>query len=223
MSTHAPDLVSRAAVHAALGDPTRLRITDLLALSDLAPGEIEAELRIPSNLLAHHLRLLESAGVIRRTRSEGDRRRSYVQLASALPADDAAGVLTAARIVFVCTANSARSQLAAALWNDHSLVPATSAGTAPGPRIAPGALRIAAEHGLDLRASRPRALDEVEPATGDLVITVCDAAHETLRSGDLHWSIADPVPAASDESFTAAYRDLRRRIAALAPRVHAAH
>ena len=50
------------------------------SLGDASPGELAAELGLGTNLLAHHLRVLEDAGVIRRVRSEGDRRRSYIQL-----------------------------------------------------------------------------------------------------------------------------------------------
>ena len=71
----------RAAVHAALGDPARLRIVDMLLLGDLSPSELAAQLQMPSNLLAHHLKVLENAGVVSRHRSEGDRRRTYLRLA----------------------------------------------------------------------------------------------------------------------------------------------
>src|SRR6478609_5423637 len=70
----------RAAVHAALGEPVRLAIVDRLAPGDASPGELAEAVGSGSNLLAHHLNVLEEAGVIRRVRSEGDLRRSYVQL-----------------------------------------------------------------------------------------------------------------------------------------------
>ena len=70
----------RAAVHAALGEPVRLAIVDRLGPGDASPGELAEAVGLGSNLLAHHLKVLEEAGVIRRVRSEGDRRRSYVQL-----------------------------------------------------------------------------------------------------------------------------------------------
>jgi DNA-binding transcriptional ArsR family regulator len=71
-------LQRRAAAHAALADVTRLRIVDLLAVSDRSAGELGASLGIASNLLAHHLRTLESAELVTRRRSEGDARRSYL-------------------------------------------------------------------------------------------------------------------------------------------------
>ena len=73
-------LARRAAVHAALADPARLRITDALSDGDASPKELGAMLAMPSNLLAHHLRVLEQAEIITRRRSEGDHRRTYLQL-----------------------------------------------------------------------------------------------------------------------------------------------
>src|SRR2546422_8366321 len=110
-----PDVVARARLHAALGEPARLAIVDRLVLGDASPTELGRELGLPSNLLAHHLKLLEQAGVVERSRSEGDRRRTYLRLRPAsLAGLHPAGTLSAPRVVFVCTHNSARSQLAAA-------------------------------------------------------------------------------------------------------------
>ena len=57
-------VVARAAVHAALADPARLQIIDTLGAGDTSPSELAAMLAIPSNLLAHHLRVLEQAGLV---------------------------------------------------------------------------------------------------------------------------------------------------------------
>ena len=73
-------LRARAQVHAALGEPTRLAIVDRLVLGDASPTEIGRELGLPGNLLAHHLKLLEQAGLVERSRSEGDHRRTYLHL-----------------------------------------------------------------------------------------------------------------------------------------------
>ena len=75
----------RAEVHAALADTTRLRVVDLLTVGDAASSELSSRLDVASNLLAHHLKVLERAGVVARHRSEGDGRRSYWRLASGLP------------------------------------------------------------------------------------------------------------------------------------------
>src|SRR5580765_8481556 len=108
----------RAAMHAALGDPGRLGIVDALLLGEASPTELQRLLDMPSNLLAHHVRVLESVGLVTRHRSEADRRRTYLSLVDgsldslrAVPEHDAV------RVVFVCTHNSARSQVAAAIWN----------------------------------------------------------------------------------------------------------
>jgi ArsR family transcriptional regulator, arsenate/arsenite/antimonite-responsive transcriptional repressor / arsenate reductase (thioredoxin) len=213
-------LARRAAVHAALADPARLRITDALSDGDASPKELGAMLAMPSNLLAHHLRVLEQAGIITRRRSEGDRRRSYLQL---IPGtlESLAGptVRGARRVLFVCTANSARSHLAAALWRQASSIPAESAGTHPAAAIAPGAIDVATRHRLPLPRRRPRHITEVRD-DGDLVITVCDLAHEEL--GDLvavHRSVPDPVPAGDPGSFDAALAELAHRVERFAPRL----
>ena len=219
----AAELARRATVHAALADPARLRITDTLADGDASPSELAAILAMPSNLLAHHLHTLEQAGLVSRRRSEGDRRRSYVRL---IPGalDSLAGppARTAWRVLFVCTANSARSHLAAALWRRASNVPAASAGTHPASAIAAGAIAAAERHHLPLRRLRPRHIDEVQEH-GDVIVTVCDMAHEELgQRPAIHWSVPDPVPAGDPGSFDAALAELRHRVERFAPRLAAA-
>ena len=213
-------LERRAALHAALSEPARLRIVDTLAVGDAAPSELAEMLDISSNLLAHHLRVLESEGLLTRTRSEGDKRRSYLRLVPATLDELIPPALRSAeRMLFVCTANTARSQLAAALWRHASAVPATSAGTHPASRIDPGAIAAAERHRLPLRRVRPRPIVDIQ-ADGDLVITVCDLAHEELRDRtDLHWSVADPARAGTAAAFDHAYNELARRVHYLAPRV----
>jgi protein-tyrosine-phosphatase/DNA-binding HxlR family transcriptional regulator len=214
------DLERRAAVHAALADPARLVISDALGDGDASPSELAALLGMPSNLMAHHLRTLEQAGVITRHRSEGDRRRTYLRLVpDALEGLAGASQRTAQRVLFVCTANSARSHLAAALWRRSSGVPAASAGTHPADVIDPGAIDAAARHHLPLPRLRPRHISTVRN-DGDLLVTVCDQAHEELSGqADLHWSVADPVPTGDPESFDAALSELSRRVGLLAPRL----
>jgi len=216
------DLGRRAAVHAALSDPARLQITDTLLAGDASPSELAAMLAMPSNLLAHHLHVLEQAGVITRRRSEGDRRRTYLQLIpGTLDSLAAPPAATARRVLFVCTANSARSHLAAALWRRASSVPAVSAGTHPGPAIDPGAIDAARRHRLPLPRLRPRHISEVKDK-GDLVITVCDLAREELGGqAAVHWSVPDPVPAGDPAAFDAAIADLSQRAGRLAPRLTA--
>jgi len=210
-------------VHAALADPARLQIIDTLGAGDASPSELAAMLAMPSNLLAHHLNVLEHAGLITRRRSEGDRRRSYLRLIpDALDSLGAPPAQMARRVMFVCTANSARSHLAAALWRRASNVPAASAGTHPADGIAAGAIAAAERHHLPLRRLRPRHLSEVQE-DGDLIVTVCDLAHEELgRLPAVHWSVPDPVPAGDPASFDAALAELSQRIKRFAPRLAAA-
>src|SRR5690606_17305833 len=100
------DVVRRARLHAALADPARLRIVDVLSLGDASPSELAELLAAPSNLVAHHLGVLEREGVVSRKRSEADRRRNYVQLVpGALEHLTPRVQRTVARVVFVCTRN----------------------------------------------------------------------------------------------------------------------
>lgn len=221
-------LAARAARHAALGDPLRLRITDRLAWGDVAPGDLAAALGLTSNLLAHHLGVLEAAGLVSRHRSEADRRRSYVTLVRDEATCRVVGPSSccssppwtgARRVLFVCTANSARSQLAAALWNQaHPDLPAVSAGTHPGERVAPGAAAEAERRGLRLEGA-PAHLDAVR-VDGDALVTVCDRAYEELapdRAAVAHWSVPDPVPVDAPDAFAAAAGDLDRRVTTVGP------
>ena len=217
----------RVQVHAALADENRLRIVDELAVSDRAPSELRHLLGIESNLLAHHLTVLEQAGLVERVVSSGDRRRRYLRLQpDALSVVCRPAVRVAAqRVLFVCTANSARSQLAAALWNAAHEVAATSAGTQPAERVHPEAVRAAARAGLDLGQAVPRSIAEVSDIP-DLLITVCDRAHEELAlkspaTVSLHWSIPDPAEQGVPAAFDATVESLTTRVSALTPLVTA--
>lgn len=214
------EVVGRARLHAALGEPARLAIVDRLLLGDASPSELGRALGLASNLLAHHVKLLEQAGVVERCRSEGDHRRTYLRLRpAALAGLVPTGTVRAPRVVFVCTHNSARSQLAAALWKRHSRVPAASAGTQPATRVHPLAVATGREHGLPLKGTRTAHVDEVL-RPDDLVVAVCDSAHEQLTVERLHWSVPDPAPAGTEDAFDRAFRDLADRVDRLAPAVH---
>lgn len=218
----------RARVHAALGDPARLAIVDALTLGDASPGEIGHDLGLPTNLVAHHVKVLQDAGLLTRTRSEGDRRRTYLRLVPEVLASLAPPPLPGAeRVVFVCTHNSARSQLAAALWRDRVGGPVASAGTHPAARVHPRAVKVAHRHGLTLDPAGTAHVGDIVH-DGDLVIAVCDNAHEDLAAPAapvhprLHWSVPDPVRVDTDAAFEAAYTDLADRIHRLGPAVHPA-
>ena len=213
------DEVRRVQIHAALADPGRLVIVDRLLIADASPSELQAVLSMSSSLVAHHLGVLEGAGIVRRVRSEGDRRRSYLQLNT-----DSLGLLVpsaewrAKRVVFVCTQNSARSQLAVAVWNRRSSLPAASAGTHPAAQVHPSAIAAATRRKLPMRPHTPRHLDDVVKPT-DVVIAVCDNAHEELSpdSRRLHWSIPDPVRTGRAVDFDRALDELTVRIDQVAP------
>ncbi len=179
-------------------------------------------LGLGSNLMAHHLGVLEDLGVVVRVASEGDRRKRFVQLVpSTLAGLQLAGGAPAQRIVFVCTENSARSQLAEAIWNQHHSVPATSAGITPAAQLQAGALEVAARRGIDLAGAYPKPLPELDK--DDLVISVCDRAHDVLteQTGirELHWSVPDPAATNAATTFDQAVDVLSDRIASLAPSI----
>jgi protein-tyrosine-phosphatase/DNA-binding transcriptional ArsR family regulator len=212
------DVVLRARRHAALGEATRLAIVDELVGSDRSPIELRELTGIESNLLAHHLDVLDEVGLITRTRSSGDGRRRYVHLhRDALVGLVPGRLLPPQPAMFVCTHNSARSQLAAALWLEITDQRAESAGTHPADRVHPGAVAAARRAGLDLSGARPRALTTVKQRPS-LVITVCDRAHEELDPDPawLHWSVPDPVAVPTKAAFDATVGELRERIVALA-------
>ena len=208
----------------ALGDPVRLAIVDELLRSDRSPTELGQLFDIESNLLAHHLDVLDAAGLITRSRSSGDGRRRYVHLhRDALPDPRrAADPVPTPRALFVCTRNSARSQLAAALWRSTTGAPASSAGTHPAARVHPGALAAARRAGLDLGDRAPQTIGEAGPLP-PLVVTVCDQAHEELRPPArwLHWSVPDPVADGGRKAFDRTVAELRQRIATITGMEHA--
>ena len=209
--------MDRARRLAALGDPARLAIADALATSDHSPVELVELLAMESNLLAHHLDVLESVGLIRRTVSNGDRRRRYLHLIPGaleglLPTADA----DAHRPLFVCTHKSARSQLAAALWKSVVGLRAESAGTHPAERVHPEAVNAARRAGISISGARPKSIDLMS-IEQYLVITVCDRAHEEMGASEdwLHWSIPDPLAVGTPEAFDETVHELRERIHAL--------
>jgi len=213
------DAVRRVQIHAALADPGRLVIVDRLLLADASPSELQTALSMSSSLVAHHLGVLEGAGIVRRVRSEGDRRRSYLRLIpESLDLLVPSAAWRAERVLFVCTQNSARSQLAVAVWNRRSSLPATSAGTHPAAEVHPWALAAAARRKLQMRPHTPRHLDDVVRPT-DVIIAVCDNAHEELPADGrrLHWSIPDPARVGRADAFDRVLDELTVRIDHLAP------
>jgi arsenate reductase len=130
------------------------------------------------------------------------------------------------RVLFLCTGNSARSQIAEALL-DHDgagRFVAASAGTQPAPRVNPAAVEALAEAGIVWEGHSPCAVGEVEGREWDVVVTVCDDAREScpiFPTGPViaHWGMPDPAAVKGDAARRAAFRDtvtvLRRRVGAL--------
>ena len=205
-------LQTRAKIFSALGDPRRLEIADEVATTDRTPGELMEKLEMSSALLAHHLDVLEDAQIIQRISSNFDRRKRFVRLHHlAAPYVKPSAILRP--VIFVCRHNSARSQLAAAIWQSRMSTSATSAGTDPAMQIHPLAKEIASQHQLALLATHPKKFN-IRDARGKTVITVCDQSHDDLDEplSRLHWSIPDPSVENNVNAFESAFAELLQRI-----------
>ena len=126
--------------------------------------------------------------------------------------------------LFVCTLNSARSQLAAALWTQMTGTPGTSAGTHPAAEVHPAAVAAGARAGLDLSDAIPRTLDDATSPAPPSVVTVCDRAHEELDDHPSwwHWSVPDPVAVGTEAAFDDVVAELTQRISTVFRPDHAA-
>jgi len=128
------------------------------------------------------------------------------------------------RLLFLCTGNSARSQMAEAILNakGRGRFEAASAGSQPAIRVNPYAIEMLREFGIRWAGHPPRRVDGLEREHWDFVITVCDHAKEAcpIFPGQpvlAHWSIADPAEVDGDDAtkqaaFRAAFLELSRRI-----------
>ena len=131
------------------------------------------------------------------------------------------------RVLFLCTGNSARSQIAEALPNHDGAgrFEAESAGTEPAARVNPGAVEALAAAGIEWHGHPPRSVDGLERRLWDLVVTVCDDAKEScpiFPAGPIitHWGMPDPAAVRGDVATKRAalqetLKVLRRRIGAL--------
>jgi protein-tyrosine-phosphatase/DNA-binding HxlR family transcriptional regulator len=203
-----------------LGHEVRWELARQLKWSDLKVGELTAATGLAQNLVSYHLRLLREAGFVRERRSSADSRDIYYSLdrravatglqsalttitlgalapAAAAPKDSpASGV---ASVLFLCTGNSARSQIAEVMLRQlgrrHVLV--RSAGTHP-VGVHPQVHSVLAARGMPSTNLRSKPVEDVARQSFDYVITLCDVArsesielHGRLRKA--HWSIPDPV------------------------------
>ena len=134
------------------------------------------------------------------------------------------GVRSPLEVLVLCTGNSARSQMAEALFNrlGQDRIHAQSAGSLPAPRVNPLAIETLAEHGIRWAGHEPKGIDDLAQRDWDLVITVCDNAKEACpvfpgQPATAHWGMPDPAAVeGSEETRRAAFRDafvmLKRRI-----------
>ena len=223
------------------GHPLRWRLLSELSRSDRMVHELTGLIGQPQNLVSYHLGKLRDGRLVTARRSSADGRDTFyavdlarlrallVGTATALhpglgtaPPDGggdhdadggASGTGPPARVLFLCTGNSARSQMAEGLARVRSggTVEAFSAGSRP-KALHPDALRVMREHGVDLSGHRPKHLDEFADQHFDRVVTLCDRVREVCPEfpGDperTHWSIPDPsAPGDGDVAGYAAFR-----------------
>ena len=227
-----------------LAHDLRWTIVSLLVPGDLRTGEIVARTGQAPSLVSYHLARLRDAGLVSVRRSAADGRDSYhaldldalgnavvgiaTQIHPGLLTEAAihtAGSLRPARVLFICSGNSARSPMAEG-WLNHlgrGLVTARSAGISPG-SLHPIAVAAMAEHGVDISGHRPAHLSEFTDDSFTRVITLCDKAKENCgelptESAAVHWSIPNPAQAHPPDldAFRATARELRTRIRYLLP------
>ena len=223
-----------------LADDTRWQLISELRRSDRQGGELGALLNLPQNLVSYHLGVLRQAGLVQAHRSGADARVVYYSLdlaalgaghahigaAMRLPLAGHPATQPAPTVFFLCTQNSARSQMAEG-WLRHlsgGRIPVRSAGIAP-QALHPLALQVMAEAGVDIGYQQAKGFDALADIVPNVVVTVCDLAREqcpewATSTHQLHWSIPDPVhthgnPEAQAQIFRAVRDDLRQRVEGL--------
>ncbi|HZA77884.1 MAG TPA: ArsR family transcriptional regulator [Acidimicrobiales bacterium] len=227
------------------GHPLRWRLLSELARSDRMVHELTGLVGQPQNLVSYHLGKLRDARLVSARRSSADGRDAYymVDLArlrallattgAALhpglhlapppdherPRPGAAGV----RVLFVCTGNSTRSQMAEALARARSAgaIEAFSAGSRPKP-LHPNALQVMRERGVDLAGQYSKHLGVFAETRFDWIITLCDRVREVCPEFPggpeaIHWSIPDPADTGEDDEAT--YPAFQRTAAELETRI----
>lgn len=207
------------------GHPLRWRLLSELARSDRMVHELTGLVGEPQNLVSYHLGKLRDGRLVSAHRSSADRRDSYywldlTRVGSLLSAAGGAlhpglrltppprGEAQAApvKVLFLCTGNSARSQMAEALAQAMSggAIDAYSAGSHPRP-VHANAVRVMREaHGLDLSGHVSKSLDLFEGQSFDWVISLCDKVREVCppfpgHPEVIHWSIANPADGDPDD------------------------
>jgi ArsR family transcriptional regulator, arsenate/arsenite/antimonite-responsive transcriptional repressor / arsenate reductase (thioredoxin) len=201
-----------------LSNDLRWKILSALAHSDLRVQELCALLGQPQNLISYHLQKLSEHKLVTEHPSIADGREVYygIHLGQVREQYKAAGmrihpVISSRskgefpsiplRVLFVCTHNSARSQMAEGLLRTRSQnqIQVYSAGTAP-TTLNPLAVQAMAEIHVDIRGQLSKGLEQFQGEAYDYIITVCDRARENCplfpgKPLKLHWSIPDPAAA----------------------------
>ncbi len=227
-----------------LGHDLRWAIVRLLALGDMRVWELVSLTGQAASLVSYHLSQLRAAGLVDVRRSEADGRDSYYALdldavAGAVRTvavgihpglfdfhadDDVASSPPArrARVLFICTGNSSRSQMAEG-WLRHlggSRVAACSAGTTP-TSLHPLAVAAMEEFGVDISSQRVKGTGEFTGQRFDRVVTLCDRAREACPEmpAATHWSVPNPAGAhpADLDAFRSTAKALRTRVRYLLP------
>jgi protein-tyrosine-phosphatase/DNA-binding transcriptional ArsR family regulator len=212
------------------GHPLRWRLLRELGRSDRMVHELTDTVGQPQNLVSYHLGKLRDARLVTARRSSADRRDTYYTLdltrigdlliATGVglhpglrltpPARGSVGPGAGTTLVlFLCTGNSARSQMAEALAGACSdgVVEAHSAGSHPKP-LHPNAVRVMHErYGIDLAEQRSKHLSVFTHQRFDRVISLCDRVREVCpefpgQPETIHWSIPDPAAEPGDDEAT---------------------
>ena len=210
------------------GHPLRWRLMRELGRSDRMVNELIDLVRQPQNLVSYHLGKLRDGGLVSARRSSADGRDMYysvdlTRIGGLLTTTGAAvhpglrltpptrgtartgsGTL---RILFLCTGNSSRSQMAEALARVRSdgIIEAHSAGSHPKP-LHPNAVRVMRdEHGVDLVGQRSKHLTVYTDQQFRRVISLCDRVREVCpefpgQPETSHWSIPDPAATGGDDA-----------------------
>lgn len=224
----------------------RWRILLTLAKSDYRVEELVKQIKQPHNLISYHLKRLRLNRLVTERRSSLDARdiyyslnldqfrQSYIQagqslhpaLSEAIPQtkpQDKATTYRPARVLFLCTHNSARSQMAEGLLRKlgGDQVEVFSAGSEP-TSLHPLALKVMSKMGIDLSQHRSKHLNEFIGQNFDFIVTVCDRVREACPvfpadPEQIHWSIPDPAAVESnrqtqERAFANAANELRTRI-----------
>jgi protein-tyrosine-phosphatase/DNA-binding transcriptional ArsR family regulator len=212
-----------------LSDPLRWQLIGELGRSDRRVGELVHLVGKPQNLVSYHLAELRRAGIVAARRSSADGRDVYYRAdlfrcrdllgqaglslhpglaVGPTPSDEVEPRRTRPRVLFLCTGNSARSQIAEALVEQRSAgtVEARSAGSHPKP-LHPNAVRVMSERGIDISGRPTKSLTRFTRNRFDRVITLCDKVREIcpeFRGAPIaaHWSIADPAAAGDTNKVT---------------------